>query len=275
MNISDLIYLDWNIFSTLKKPELKQHVILDNFLKSNSDKLTLVYSDAHLGDLTKTSDLFNTVRKVDLDYLSVKTKNLSIVNYFGRDNVDLDYRDVSEFYESNDFDNSTEPQVQFQNAVKLMTDNYGTIRDAIIKAHFKTDPKNICNFSVTQLNELIKMMGISESLEGFIEFGLALRGDTTNSPLTHMDYYTTAYMNLDLIGYFPDAMNEKGDFNNLLNDSKHSAYGSICKAFITNDNKCYHKSKFLFDYYRSKSKLIKTCKIKSLDQFEKDLYSLI
>ncbi len=275
MKANDLIYIDWNLFSILKKPELKPHVLLDNFLKSNSDKVTLVYSDAHLGDLSKTSDKLNDVRTKDLIYLSDKTKDLSIVNYFGRNYVDVDYRNALEFYETNEFDNTTEPLAQFQVAVKQMTDNYGTIRDDIIRTHFKTDPNNICNFSVSQLDELIKMIGISNSLKEFIEFGLQLRGDTTNNPLTHIDYYTTAYMNLDLIGFFPDSMNENDDFNNLLNDSKHSAYGSLCRAFITNDNKCYHKSKFLFEYFGSKSKLIKTCKIKNVNELENDLYSLI
>jgi hypothetical protein len=156
-----------------------------------------------------------------------------------------------------------------------MTDNYGPIRDNIIKTHFKTDPKSICNFSVSQLDELIKMMGISNSFKEFVEFGLQLRGDTSKNPLTHIDYYMTAYMNLDLIGFFPDSMNENGNFDNLLNDSKHSAYGSICKAFITNDNKCYHKSKLLFNYFGSKSKLIKTCKIKDINELENNLNELI
>lgn len=82
-------------------------------------------------------------------------------------------------------------------------------------------------------------------------------------------------MNLDLIGFFPDTMNENKGFNNLFNDSKHSAYGSICKAFITNDNKCYYKSNFLFEYFGSKSKLIRTCKIKNISDLETSLNELI
>ena len=275
MNTNDLIYIDWNLFSILKNPILKPHVLLDSFLKSNSDKVTIVYSDAHLGDLSKTSDELNDVRKADLIYLSDKTKDLSIVKYFGRDNVEVGYRNAFEFYETNEFDNSTEPLAQFQIFVKQMTDNYGAIRDEIIKTHFKTDPKNICNFSVSQLDQLIKMIGICNSLKEFVELGLKLRGDSTKNPLTHIDYYMTAYMSLDLINFFPDSMNENSDFNNLLNDSKHSAYGSICKAFITNDNKCYHKSKLLFEYFGSKSKLIKTCKIKNIAELENCLNSLI
>ena len=275
MKAIDLIYIDWNLFSILKKPELEPHVVLYNFLKSNSDKEILVYSEAHLDDLSKTSYEFKDVRKEDLIYLSRQTKDLSLVKYFGRDYVDVDYRNALEFYETNEFDNSAESLSQLQLAVKQMNDNYGTNRDDIIKSHFKTDPKNICNFSVSQIDELIRMTGISSSLREFIEFGLQLRGGTINNPLTYIDYYMTAYMSLDLLGYFPDSMNENSDFNNLLNDSKHSAYGSICKAFITNDNKCYHKTKFLFEYFGSKSKLIRTCKIKNINELENDLNNLI
>lgn len=275
MKTSDLIYIDWNLFSIIRKPELEPHILLENFLDTNSDKLSLVYSDAHLGDLSKTSEGLNDVRKRDLDYLSDKTRDLSIVNYFGRDTVDIGHRNAVEFYESNEIDNSTEPLAQLQAVVKQMIDNYSVIRDDIIRNHFKTDPKNICNFSIAQLDELIKMTGISDSLKGLIEFGLNLRGNTKRNPLTYIDHYTTAYINLDLIGFYPDSMKEKNDFNNLLNDSKHSAYGSLCKAFITNDNKCYHKSKFLFDYFGSKSKLIKTCKVKNIKSLEADFDSLI
>jgi hypothetical protein len=275
LKTEDLTYIDWNLFSILKEPKLNPHIVLNDFLKRQSDKITLVYSDAHLGDLARTSDELSSTRINDLNYLSEKTKDLVIVKYFGRDYVDVENRNALEFYEQNVYDNSTAPLVQWQTIVKQMTDNYGPLRDDIIKTHFKLDPKSICNFSVSQLDELIKMIGISGSLKEFVEFGLSLRGDTTTNPLTYIDYYTTAYMNLDLIGFFPDSMNEKGDFSNLLNDSKHSAYGSICKAFITNDNKCYHKSKFLFEYFKSNSKLIKTCKLKNgTSELENELNNL-
>ena len=271
MKTEELTYIDWNLFSILKEPKLNPHIVLDDFLKKESDKITLVYSDAHLGDLEKTSEKLSSTRINDLNYLSEKTNNLVMVKYFGRDYVNVENRNALEFFEQNVFDNATMPVA----VVKQMTDQYGPIRDDIIKTHFKLDPKSICNFSVAQLDELIKMMGISSSLKEFVEFGLSLRGNTRTNPLTYIDYYTTAYMNLDFIGFFPDSMNEKGDFSNLLNDAKHSAYGSICKGFITNDNKCYHKSKFLFEYFKSKSKLIKTCKIKNgTAELEKQLNSL-
>ncbi|EKF55588.1 hypothetical protein I215_06497 [Galbibacter marinus] len=274
MKTAELTYIDWNLFSILKEPKLSPHIILNDFLKRESDKITLVYSDAHLGDLAKTSGGLSSKRINDLTYLSEKAKDLVIVKYFGRDYVDVENRNALEFYEQNVYDNSI-PMAGSHTAIKQMTDTYGSLRDDIIKIHFKLDPKSICNFSASQLDELIKMLGISGSLKEFIEFGLSLRGDTSTHPLTYIDYYTTAYMNLDLIGFFPDSMNEKGEYSNLLNDAKHSAYGSICKAFITNDNKCYHKSKLLFEYFKSQSKLIKTCKIKNgTTELEKELNSL-
>jgi hypothetical protein len=55
MKTEDLTYIDWNLFTILKEPKLNPHIILNDFLNNNSDKITLVYSDAHLGDLEKTS----------------------------------------------------------------------------------------------------------------------------------------------------------------------------------------------------------------------------
>lgn len=276
MNPKELIYIDWNLLSILRNPKLEPHKILANFLDTNRERFKLVYSEAHLDDLAKSNNRNDSLVKTDLKYISDKTKGLAIVKYFGRGYVDIEYRDPAEFYESNIADSTSEPFSQMQLVVDQMTSQFGPIRDNVIRTHFKTDPKEICNFSVSQLDELIKRIGISNSIKGFIEFGLQLRGNASRNPLTHIDYYMTGYMNLDLIGFFPDSLEGKQSFNNLLNDSKHSAYGSMCKAFITNDNKCYHKSKLLFEYFDCDSALIKTCKLKgNLDNFRNSLNGLV
>lgn len=247
-----------------------------DFIKKYENEIVLVYSDAHLGDLSKTSSDSQEILIEDLKFLSDKTNNLLIVKYFGRGYIDLEKRDVLSFYEANNYDNSTGEMFYWQTIVKTFTDQYSPIRDNIVKEHFKLDPKEICNFTVEQINKLIKLIGISTSLDEFVKFGLDLRGDTSANPLAYTDFYTTAYMSLDFIGFYPDLFNSKQGFDNLLNDSKHSAYGSMCKAFITNDNKCYLKSKFLFDYYKSNSKLIRTCNRKNqLDELRNELQSII
>lgn len=276
MNIKDIIYIDWNLYSVLKNPKLEPHLILRDFLQEYSGSIELVYSDAHLGDLGKTEENKEAQLSWDLQHLSKLTNDYCIVKYFGRNDVEIDRRNPVEFFNTNRADIQSAILAPFVSFTKQMTDMYGPLRDDIIKVHFKTDPKNICNFSVDQLDELIQRIGISKSLKEFLEMGLSLRGNTKSNPLTKIDYYMTAYMNLDLIGFYPDSMKEKGDFNNLLNDSKHSAYGSLCKAFITNDNKCYLKSKLLFEYFDSQSTLIKTCKLKDkFDNLKESLKNLM
>lgn len=123
MKTEHLTYIDWNLFSILKEPKLNPHIVLNDYLNKNSDKITIVYSDAHLGDLAKTSDELPGIRKSDLNYLSAKTKDLAIVIYFGRDYIDVENRNALEFHETNVYDNSTAPLVQWQSVVKQMTDN--------------------------------------------------------------------------------------------------------------------------------------------------------
>jgi hypothetical protein len=265
-----VIYIDWNLFSILKNPVLKPHVILKDFLLKNIDKIQLVYSDAHLGDLAQNSDSHLDKRIQDLQFISDLTNNICIVKYFGVAKTILEERDPIEFFETIETDNSDYIFRIFENARKTFTDNYGTIRDELIKDHFKNDPKEICNFTVKQLDELVKMMNISPSLDEFLKFGLTFR-TSSKDPLDYTDLYYSAYTSLDLLGYFPDSMSEKGRFENLKNDALHSGYGSICDAFITNDNKCFHKSKLLFNYYECPSKLIKTCKVNNLNFLEHDL----
>ncbi len=265
-----IVYIDWNLYSILKNPTLKPHSILKEFLIANRTKIKQVYSPAHLGDLDQTSDHFADKRIQDLKYLSQQTNDFCIVNYFGSADVVFETRNALEFYETNKTDNSTSIIQALDNGRKIITDNYGQIRDEIIRSHFKTEPSEICNFSKEQLNELIKMIKLANSLDEFLKFGLKLRTHSVDK-LSQIDVYFTAYTTLDLISFFPDSMLEKGDFENLKNDAFHSAYGSLCDAFITNDNKCFHKSKFLFNYFESKARLIRTCKIKDTSKLSEDL----
>lgn len=273
-NFTDIIYIDWNLLSILKKPELEPHRILSKFLTENRAKLLLAYSDAHLGDLNQTSNEAE-FKLVDLTRLSKLTDDLLIVQYFGCEKIEIDFRDPVEFY--NDIKSSSNITPLQGGLSNFIDKSYWKLRDEIIIKHFKKDPKEIFNFSLSQLDELIRLTGLCGSLNELIEFGLSLRNQSNSASLSYIDYYTTAYINLDLIGYCPDNMDENGGFNNLLNDSKHSAYGSLCKAFITNDNKCYHKSKLLFEYFKSNSKLIKTCRINQdkIVLLENELISLV
>ena len=68
-----LIYIDWNLFSILKNPKQESHIILQDFLDKYKNEIVLVYSDAHLGDLSKTSSDCQKILLEDLQFLSDKT----------------------------------------------------------------------------------------------------------------------------------------------------------------------------------------------------------
>lgn len=266
--------MDWNIFSILKNPVLKPHLILKDFLIENTDKIQIVYSDAHLGDLSQTSENHLEKRADDLRYISELTKNICIVTYFGSADTIFEERMPIEFFETIEIDNSHSILQIFETARKEFNANYGTIRDELIRDYFKNDPKQICNFTVNQLDELVKRMNVSSSLDEFLKLGLSLRTSPTDI-LGFTDLYYSAYTALDLLSFYPDSMTENDGFENLKNDARHSAYGFFCDAFITNDNKCFHKSKFLFNYYESRAKLIKTCKVSNLDMLHHELYEIL
>lgn len=268
------IYIDWNLFSILKNPRLEPHLILQKFLSINKNSIRLVYSPAHLEDLVQTTEKFIDRRNEDLKYLSEQTNNNCIVNYWGTTDTIIENREAQEFFETNQSDNSLGIIPVVDSMRKMMTDHWGIIRDNILKEYFKREPSQVCNFTKDELNEYVKMIGISSSLEDFLKFGLHLRTSPTDI-LSYTDFFSTAYINLDLIQFFPDTMAEKGNFENLKNDALHSAYGLLCNAFITNDNKCFHKSKFLFDYYGSASILIRTCKVKNMETLKSQLNSIL
>ena len=268
------IYLDWNLYSILKSPTFDSHLILSEFLNENRDKIRLVYSPAHLDDLKQTSSDNLDKLSRDLEYISKMTQHTCIVNYWGSSDIIIDKREAIEFFEQNKEDNSGASMQAVALMIKKMGNQYGDLRDRVIREHFKTDPSQICNFNKKQLDELIRIIGISESLDDFLKFGLQLRTSPTDI-LGYIDLYYTAYTSLDIIGYYLDKFTEKGGFENLMNDAKHSAYGSVCDCFITNDNKCYHKSRFLFDYYNCKSKLVRTCRVSDNNILKKELNEIL
>jgi hypothetical protein len=79
------IYLDWNVFSGLKKNECEEndtpHSLLQKKIKSLDGKVLIPYSATHLQDLSKgfgSSEQNNKYVYEDLEFLSSLTKNLCL-----------------------------------------------------------------------------------------------------------------------------------------------------------------------------------------------------
>lgn len=268
------IYLDWNLYSILKKPEFEVHKVLRDFIVQNRHKMNLFYSDAHINDLRQTSKKKKDKLQKDLAYLSEITENSCFVHYFGRPQVTSEKREPNEFYNSI-CEEQSEIYLKIASwIVSLFLARYGKMRNYYAKKQLKLDARQISNLSKIELDELIRSTKQYENLEQLFNQGIELRGSNLKN-MSFVDYYCSAYTSLDFISYSPDKMKSKGSFENLKNDANHSAYGCLCDSFITNDKKCFLKSKFLFNYYKSNSKLIKTCGVKNIDLFEKQLNEIL
>lgn len=268
-----LVYLDYNLYSILKNPTNPEHILLSKFLKSNANKIQLVYSEAHLEDLSK-GKVPKLIEK-DLDNISALTSNICLVNYWGREKITQERRNIKEFYESHKKEQNSGciGIIKWLNFLGLNKFWQWIRRKQMPKTH-KEDISKISNYSESKIDQLVSNIGQYISLDEWVDAQLQLSSISYKNT-NIIDYYTTAYNTLDLISYYPEKLGKKNKFENIFNDAKHSAYGSQCDAFITNDRKCYLKSKFLFEFVGSRSKLIKTVKVRDLGVLRNQLQSIL
>ncbi|MDN4165230.1 hypothetical protein QWY31_06945 [Cytophagales bacterium LB-30] len=268
-----LVYLDYNLFSILKNPRNPEHILLLDFIKANVDKIQLVYSDAHLEDLSKGN--VPELIEEDLKNISRLTNNLSICKYWGESKLQLQYTDINESFRLHKLEQNSGciGFIKWLNFLGLNNSWPWARNTQVPKAH-QIDIRLISNYSISQIDQLVAKIGIYDSLDEWIVSQLQLKGKAYQND-TIFDYYITAYNTLDFISFYPDKLSERNKFENLFNDARHSAYGSQSDVFITNDNNCYLKSKFLFSYIGSKSKLIKTVRVRDLNILSKELNSIL
>ncbi|SFQ82165.1 hypothetical protein [Hymenobacter arizonensis] len=66
-------------------------------------------------------------------------------------------------------------------------------------------------------------------------------------PATGFEYYTTAYLMLDMLGYKPDKLPKTTDsMQNIQADGQHSFYSAYCDYFVVDDTKLRIKTQVLF-----------------------------
>jgi len=76
-------------------------------------------------------------------------------------------------------------------------------------------------------------------------------------PVNQYEYYTTAYLMLDMIGYKIDKLPKPTDnMQNIQADGEHSFYGAHCDYFVAIDKKLRIKSKVLYNEFNISTKII-------------------
>jgi hypothetical protein len=312
------IYLDWNVVSSLKRPEFQE--ILE-YISQHKKYLQFPYSPAHFSDLMKSYSPDNELFDVDLRTLEFLSEKHLI--RWGKEGVEPLFGTPKEYFEG---EKDKEDIFSLMDMEKLFEDLNDSNSDVglgdlgtLLKTLFQLQPAGI---EITDENQdvlkkmfpnlkpsstmwdLMKDVGpFSKKLlqdRGFYKdfretlrnqgFKLELNsgnwryedviknidsfllGSGANmtyleyveaslkhkkEPINQYEYYTTAYLMLDMIGYKTDSLPKPTDnMQNIQTDAEHSFFGAYCDYFVAIDKKLKIKSKVLYNEFNIPTKII-------------------
>jgi hypothetical protein len=312
------IYLDWNVISNLKRPELKE---LKDFISKHKRHLLFPYSPAHFSDLMKSFTPNNEFFNADLDTLEYLS-NKHLLRW-GKDGIEPLFGTPKEYFEGEkekedltelmdiekvfqDIDDASLDQglgkvggilkslfqmqpsgieiteenkdimkKMFPNlrsdstmwdlmkdigpfSQKLLQDGdyYRDFRNTIAQKGFKLE-SNSGNWSydnvIKNIDDFLLRLGTKMSYLEYVETTFKHKKEQTNQ----FEYYTTAYLMLDMIGYKADRLPKPTDnMQNIQTDAEHSFYGAHCDYFVVIDKKLRIKSKVLYNEFSVQTKII-------------------
>ncbi len=312
------VYLDWNVISSLKKPEFKE---LKEFIDKHKKYLQFPYSPAHFIDLMKSHSPDNEYFQMDLDTLNYLSDKHLI--RWGKEGIEPLFGTPNEYFEG---EKNKEDLSSLMDMEKLFSDIDESLIDlglgkfsGIMKTLFQLQPSGIeiTNENRDILNklfpslkpnstmwDLMKDIGpMSQKLlqdgdyykdfrKSIADQGLKLESNSGNwsydkviknidefliklgtgmtyleyvessfksrkEPISKYEYYTTAYLLLDMIGYKIDKLPKPTDnMQNIQADGEHSFYAAHCDYFVAMDNKLRIKSSVLYNEFKIPTKII-------------------
>lgn len=312
------IYLDWNIVSSLKKPEFRE---IKEFIDKHKRYLQFPYSPAHFSDLMKSyrpdNDYFN-IDLETLEYLSekhlIRWEKDGVKPLFGtpkeyfegeKDKEDISgLMDMEKIFQ--DLDDSVDDlgigkmgslmkslfQLQpsgieitdenkdvmkkmFPNlkgdstmwdlikdigpfSQKLLQDGeyYKDFRNTMADQGFKLEANSgnwEYNKVIKNIDEFLLRLGTKMTYLEYVETIFKHKKE----PISQYEYFTTAYLMLDMIGYKTDKLPKPTDnMQNIRVDGEHSFYGAHCDYFVAMDKKLRIKSKVLYNEFNIPTKII-------------------
>jgi len=133
---------------------------------------------------------------------------------------------------------------------------YKELRKLIADQGFKLE-SNSGNWSydkvIKNIDYFLLKMGTKMTYLEYIETIFKHR----KKPANEFEYYTTAYLMLDIIGYKVDKLPKPTDsMQNIQADGEHSFYGAHCDYFVAMDKKLRIKSKVLYNEFNISTKII-------------------
>ena len=312
------VYLDWNVISSLKRPEFKD---VKDFLTKHKKYLQFPYTPAHFTDLMKSYNPSNHFFQLDLETLEfLSDKHLL---RWGKDGVEPLFGTPTEYFEGEKDKENIFELMDMEKVFQDLDESLDEIglgkMSGLMKTLFQLQPSGI---DITEENrdimkkmfpnlkpnstmwDLMKGIGpFSQKLlqdgdyykdfrKTMADYGFKLESNSGNwsydevirnidefllkqgtkmtyleyvettfkhkkEPVNQYEYYTTAYLMLDMIGYKVDKLPKPTDnMQNIQADSEHSFYGAYCDYFVAMDKKLRIKSKVLYTEFNIPTKII-------------------
>ena len=149
--------------------------------------------------------------------------------------------------------NITELLEYFMGMVKTMNEDktvYKNLRNLTDK-HLNNG-KFTVDYSEIDFNEDLKDSVLQKSFIDFVRDNLNPNGD---KKLSKYDFFTNAYLNLDILGISKES-SKNIKFNNILNDALHSYYGAYCDCVVSDDAGFLKKTRVLYKLLGIETKVL-------------------
>lgn len=122
------------------------------------------------------------------------------------------------------------------------------------------------NEVIENISAKLNSLGANLTFQEYVDTAFKYR----KQPVTRFEFFKTAYLMLDMIGYKPDKLKKPTDTaKNIVLDSEHAFYGAHCDFFVAIDKNLRIKSKVLYSEFNIPTKVL------SLEEFIESLEDLI
>lgn len=149
--------------------------------------------------------------------------------------------------------NITELLEYFLGMVKTMNEDktvYKNLRNLTDK-HLNNG-KFTVDYNEINFNEDFKDSVLQKSFIDFVKDNL---NPNQNKEISKYDFFTNAYLNLDILGISKES-SKNVKFNNILNDALHSYYGAYCDCVVSDDSGFLTKTRVLYKLLGIETKVL-------------------
>ncbi|MCK4357558.1 MAG: hypothetical protein KAW92_02210 [Candidatus Cloacimonetes bacterium] len=148
---------------------------------------------------------------------------------------------------------------------KLLQDKdyYKDFRKTIGNKGFKVEP-NAGNWNVDEvidkIDEFLEDLDTNITFTEYVESAFKHRKE----PINRYEFFTTAYLMLDMIGYKADKLPKPTDnMQNISTDGEHAFYGAHCDFFVACDKNLRIKAEVLYTKFNISTKVLSPTEFKN------------